>query len=68
MRFLSSCFYQGNSHNLSRDTKRGFLYPQIVVFGFYVVTRNEEPPNSPRRESNLGQGGYLKEGEIYVKS
>ena len=65
MRFLSSCFYQGNSHNLSRDTKRGFLFPQIVS-DFYVVTRNEESPNSPRRETNQGQGGHFKEGEIYA--
>ena len=44
MRFLSSCFYQGNSHNLSRDTKRGFSFPQIV-YDYRVATRNEDKPD-----------------------
>ena len=62
MRFLSSCFCQGNSHNLSRDTKRGFLFPQIV-FGFYVAPRNEDKPNPCEVNITRAQG----EGEMIEK-
>ena len=43
MHFLSLCFLIGNSYSLSRDTKRGFLFPQIVFDCRAVTaTRNEE--------------------------
>ena len=44
MHFLSLCFLIGNSYSLSRDTKRGFLFPQIV-FDRRAATRNKEMPD-----------------------
>ena len=58
MRFLSLCFTLGNSYSLSKNTKRGFLFPQIV-FDCQATTRNEELPepcevNVIRVETHLG--------------
>ena len=53
MRFLSLYFRSGNSYSLRRDTKRGFLFPQIV-FDRDVATRNEGLPDPCEVSSNKG--------------
>ena len=52
--YLSLYFLQGNSDGLSKDTKRGFLYPQFVPDSG-VVTRDEDWPDSPTVKQNEGK-------------
>lgn len=53
MRFLSSCFYQGNPTASTGTRKRGFLFRSDCR----VATRNEDSPNPPTVKDKPGRGG-----------
>ena len=55
---LSSCFHQGNSYSLNKDTKRGFFMPPIRVLTVkQIATRNEDGPGSSEVNRNEGMKG-----------
>ena len=53
--YLSLCLQQGPYHNLSRNTKRGFSWPQIVSDRYASgATRNEDKPDPCEVKLNKG--------------